>query len=98
MKAVIDRRRAGDVTSEIPIQVASRPDQYAAWAERPATVAGDTKELPFRIEIPADQPPSFQAASNSMRWFLEGVASRRLRDDFNVRAELNIHGAQAAKT
>ena len=171
VKAVIDRRRTGDVTSEVPIQVASRPDQYAAWAERPATVergcemelrvrgrsyalgsmisgtlflrategfdaneirvdllrdrldspgnnevtstdkvrsvrlagdtklaAGDTSELPFQIEIPADQPPSFQAASNSMRWFLEGVASRRLRDDFNIRAELNVHGAQAAKT
>lgn len=171
VKAVIDRRRAGDVTSEVPIQVASRPDQYAAWAERPPTVergcemelripgrsyalgstvsgtlflraeedfdaneirvdllrdrldspgndevtqtdkarsvpvagdtkfaAGDTKELPFQIEIPADQPPSFEAASNSMRWFLEGVASRRLRDDFNVRAELNVHSARPART
>ncbi len=170
VKAVIDRRRAGDVTSEVSIQVASRPDQYAAWAERPPTVergcemelripgrsyalgstisgtfflraeegfdaneirvdllrdgldspgndevtqtdkvrsvplaggtklaAGDTKELPFQIEIPADQPPSFQARSSSMQWFLEGVASRRLRDDFNVRAELNVHGAQPAK-
>ena len=169
--AVIARRRAGDVTSEVLIQVASRPDQYAAWAGRQPEVkpgcemelrvpgrssalgstisgtlflraeegfdaneirvdllrdrldspgnnevratdkvrsarlagdtklaAGDTMELPFQIEIPADQPPSFQAASNSVRWFLEGVASRRLRDDFNVRAELNIHSAQPAKT
>lgn len=170
VKAVIDRRRSGDVTSEVPIQVASRPDQYAAWAERPPEVqrgcamelkipsrsfalgatisgtlalraeesfdaseirvdllryrhdspggdevmdtdkiqsvklaggtklaAGDIKELPFEIAIPADQAPSYQARSNSIRWFLEGVASRRMRSDYHVRAELNVHGAQPAK-
>jgi hypothetical protein len=55
--------------------------------------AGDRRELPFQIQIPAEAPPSFATPHNHLHWFLVGVVDRRLRSDPTVSMELNLHSA-----
>lgn len=61
---------------------------------RTELAGGDRKDLPFRIQIPADAPPSFTTPHTDLHWFLVGVVDRRLRSDPVVSVELNVHGAK----
>lgn len=58
--------------------------------------AGIPREFPFQLSVPRSAPPSFRTDQSTLRWYLRGVAARRMRSDYNIRQELNLYSAGGA--
>jgi hypothetical protein len=58
---------------------------------------GGAREFPFRVSVPGEPVPCLRTEQSTVRWLLRGVGSRRMRSDYNVTQELNVHSVAAGE-
>ena len=54
---------------------------------------GDTAQIPFTLQVPADAGPTVEAPQATVTWELEASFKRRMRGDFNVKAPVVVYNA-----
>lgn len=68
----------------------------AQLAETPSLGARIPRELAFDLAVPATACPTLRTDESTVRWYLRGVVARRLRSDYNLLEELNVHSGPAS--
>lgn len=59
--------------------------------EQPSLGLRVPREFAFDLAVPEGACPTLQTDRSTVRWYLRGVVARRLRSDYNLLAELNVH-------
>jgi hypothetical protein len=85
---------------EVPRDLGNEEDVREAEATLDGQVelAGSLpREWPFRLVLPLDLVPCLRTAQSSVRWRLKGIGARRMRSDYRVERELDVHTAPSRR-
>ena len=86
-------------------EVSRKKGKAAVVKEAEATLDGAVelaahlpREWPFRLSVPADPVPCLKTDHSSVTWRLIGVCARRMRPDYTLLQQVDVHTAPTRRT